>query len=382
MWYLQTGTLGIMLGFSVLFVLAGQLLRKWKRSARLMPFLVIFDLALIAYVSEKLAAFYLAYTVGSYALIWFLGRAERRRRPLFVLFCLIDVVPFFFYRLVSIPYDSLFYITLIGFAYNMLKAVDGLFFVYYTKREIRPLAYANFLLFFPVVTAGPIFRYRDFIKYYDKPQLPTAAVCEKCVKRLILGLFKKMVLVYWAQLLLNRVLQMGQHFYVSFALAALSYTILFLDLSGYSDIAIAVGTFVGVPVPENFKNPLTAASFTQFWRKWNITLIDWIREHIFVAASGKRLNKYLSALIGMGAMIIMGLWYEFSPIYLLNGVYMGVFLAVENIFGWTAADSRHTGKALYALRCLMVAFFFGVGAMCYSLSGSQIMQALGGFFKW
>lgn len=382
MWYLQTDTLGIMLGFSVLFVLAGQLLRKWKRSARLMPFLVVFDLALIAYVSEKLAVFYLAYTAGSYALIWLLGRAERHRRPLFVLFCLMDTVPFFFYRLVPVPYDSLFYITLIGFAYNMLKAVDGLFFVYYTKREIRPLAYANFLLFFPVVTAGPIFRYRDFIKYYDKPQPPAAAVCERCVKRLILGLFKKMVLVYFAQLLLNRVLQMGQHFYVSLAVTALSYAILFLDLSGYSDIAIAVGTFIGVPVPENFKNPLTAASFTQFWRKWHITLSDWIREHIFVVVSGKRLSKYLSALIGMGTMIIMGLWYEFSPRYLLVGVYFGVFLAAENIFGWTTADRRHTGKALYALRCLIVSFFFGVGVMFYSLSGAQIRQVLGGFFKW
>ena len=94
MWYLQTDTLGIMLGFSVLFVLAGQLLRKWKRSARLMPFLVVFDLALIAYVSEKLAVFYLAYTAGSYLLIRLLRRAERFRRPLFVLFCLMDTVPF------------------------------------------------------------------------------------------------------------------------------------------------------------------------------------------------------------------------------------------------------------------------------------------------
>lgn len=382
MWYLQIDTLGIMLGFSVLFVLAGQLLRKWRPEVRLMPFLVIFDLALIAYVSEKLAAFYLAYTAGSYLLIWLLRRAERRRRPLFVLFCLFDTAPFFFFRLVSISTESLFYIMLIGFACNMLKAIDGLFFVYYTKEDIRPLAYANFLLFFPVVTAGPIFRYRDFIKYYDKPQPPTAAICEKCAKRLILGLFKKLVLVFWVQLLLNRALQLGQHFYVSFALAALSYAILFLDLSGYSDIAVAMGTFIGVPVPENFKNPLTAASFTQFWRKWHVTLMDWIREHIFAAVSGKRLNKYQSALAGLGAMVIMGLWYRFSLIALMGGVYMGAFLVIENIFGWTAADRRDTGKAVYALRCLLVTFFFGINAMTYTLSGTQLAQTVGGFFKW
>ena len=382
MWYLQIDTLGIMLGFSVLFVLAERLLRKWKRSARLMPFLVIFDLALIAYVSEKLAAFYLVYTAGSYLLIWLLRRAERRRRPLFVLFCLIDVAPFFFYRLVSVPDGSLFYITLIGFAYNLLTAVDGLFFVYYTKRKIGPLAYANFLLFFPVVTAGPIFRYRDFIKYYEKPQPPDAAACERCVKRFILGLFKKMVLVLWAQLLLNRVLQMGQHFYVSLALAALSYAILFLDLSGYSDIAVAVGTFIGVPVPENFKNPLSAASFTQFWRRWHATLSDWIREHIFVVVSGKRLNKYQSALIGLCTMTVMSLWHSFDRAAVVNGLYMGGLLAFENVFSLTTADRRRMKPALYVLRCLLVTGLFAVNALFFTLDPNQLRQALGGFFKW
>lgn len=157
---------------------------------------------------------------------------------------------------------------------------------------------------------------------------------------------------------------------------------MFLDLSAYSDIAVAMGTFVGVPVPENFKNPLTAASFTQFWGKWHVTLTDWIREHIFAAASGRRWNKYLSALAGLCAMVVMSLWYEFSLTALVSGVYLGAFLAVENIFGQAAADRRDTGKAVYALRCLLVTFFFGINAMTFTLSGTQLTQAVGGFFKW
>ena len=189
MWYLQIDTLGLLVGVTLLYALAGHALRRFRPQRRLTPFLLVLDLGLLVYVSEKLTLFYLAYTAGSYLLIWLLRRAERHRRPLFVLFCLLDTVPFFFFRLVSVPTESLFYIMLIGFACNMLKAIDGLFFAYYTKEDIRPLAYANFLLFFPVFTAGPIFRYRDFIQYYDKPQPPAAAVCESCIKRLILGLF-------------------------------------------------------------------------------------------------------------------------------------------------------------------------------------------------
>lgn len=382
MWYLQIDTLGILVGITLLYALAGHVLRRFRPQWRLTPFLLVLDLGLLAYVSEKLALFYLAYAAFSYLLVWLLRRAKRCRRPLFVLFCLLDVVPFFFSRLVSIPTDSLFFVTLIGFAYNMLKAVDALFYVYYTPREIRPLAYANFLLFFPVLTAGPIFRYRDFIKAYENPQPVTAEVTARSVKRAILGMFKKMVLVAWLQLGLNRVLRMSPHFYVSIALAALSYALLYFDLSGYSDIAIAFGNMLGFPVPENFKNPLSAASFTQFWRKWHATLSDWIREHIFVVVNGKRLNKYLSALIGLCTMVVMSLWHSFSLSVVVNSLYMGGLLAIENIFSLTTADRRRMKPALYIFRCLVVTGLFAVNAMFFTLSTEQVRQALGGFFRW
>ena len=382
MWYLQIDTLGILVGVTLLYALAGHVLRRFRPQWRLTPFLLVLDLGLVAYVSEKLALFYLAYAAGSYLLIWLLRRAERFRRPLFVLFCLLDTAPFFLTRLSPIPYDSLFFVTLIGFAYNMLKAVDGLFFVYYTRQEIRPLAYANFLLFFPVLTAGPIFRYRDFIKAYEDPRPVTAEITVRSVKRVILGMFKKMVLVVWLQVCINRVLQMPSRFYVSGALAALSYALVYFDLSGYSDIAIAFGNMLGFPVPENFKNPLSAASFTQFWRRWHVTLSDWIREHIFVVVNGKRLNKYLSALIGLCTMMIMSLWHGFSLLEVVNGLFMGGLLAAENIFSLTTVDRRRTKPALYILRCVLVTGLFAVNAMFFTLNADQLRQALGGFFRW
>ena len=382
MWYLQIDTLGIIVGITLLYALAGHALRRFRPQWRLTPFLLVLDLGLVAYVSEKLALFYLAYAAFSYLLVWLLRRAKRRRRALFVLFCVLDVLPFFYVRLAGFLPALPIYVTLIGFAYNMLKAVDALFYVYYTPREIRPVAYANFLLFFPVLTAGPIFRYRDFIKAYENPQPVTAEVTVRSVKRIILGMFKKMVLAAWLQLCLNRVLKMSSHFYVSGALAVLSYALLYCDLSGYSDIAIAFGNMVGFPVPENFKNPLSAASFTQFWRRWHITLSDWIREHIFVVVSGKRLNKYQSALIGLCTMMVMSLWHSFSLPAVLYGLYLGGLLAIENIFSLTTADRRRTKPALYIFRCLLVTGLFAVNAMFFTLNTDQVRQALGGFFRW
>ena len=152
-------------------------------------------------------------------------------------------------------------------------------------------------------------------------------------------------------------------------------------MAGYADMAIAVSTIMGIPAPENFKEPWTAASFTQFWRKWHVTLSDWIREHIFVVVGGKRLNKYVSAAIGMGTMLVMSLWHEFDLMALATGVYMGFFLAVENVFGLTTVDKRKTSKWLYWFRCLVVNGLFAINAMFFTMNGTQILQALRGFFR-
>ena len=381
MWYLKVDTLLLMLAAAVGFGAANTLLGRLRPGRTLAPWLLVLDLGLLLYVDWRLMAFYVAYTLFSYLLILAIGRVRRGRKVWFVLFCLMDVAPFFYVRGAAFFPALPLWITLVGFAYNMLKAVDGVFYVYYTDEKIPLLTYANYLLFFPVLTAGPIFRYRDFLKVYQGPKPLSAAAVEASVKRLILGLFKKLVVAVYLMALLNRVLQMSSHFYVSGALAVLSYLILYVDLSGYSDIAIAVGGLMGVTVPENFKKPWTSASFTQFWRRWHVTLSDFIREHIFVVVNGKRLNKWISAVIGLVTMLVMSLWHDFSLAALCTGVYMGGVLALENLIGITTVDKRKTPKALYVFRCLVVFGMFAVNAMFFTMSGAQLLQAIRGFFR-
>lgn len=377
MWYLKPDTLLLMLAAAVVFALMRHLAPK----LRLTPWLLVFDLGLLVYVDWKLGLFYGAYTVFSWLLVQLMGRIKQGRRIWFVILCLLDVVPFFYARLAGFFPNLPALFVLVGFSYNMLKAVDAVFYVYYAEEPVPFLAYSNFLLFFPVITGGPIFRYRDFIRLYRSPKALTAPVTRECTKRFIRGMFKKLVLAALAQQLLNRVLQMYPHFYVSGTLAILSYAILFFDMAGYADVAIAVSTIMGIPAPENFKQPWTAASFTQFWRKWHVTLSDWIREHIFVVVGGKRLSRYLSAAIGFTTMLVMSLWHEFDLMAMATGVYMGFFLAVENVFGLATADKRRTNKYVYTLRCLVVNGLFAVNAMFFTMNGTQLLQALRGFFK-
>ena len=109
-----------------------------------------------------------------------------------------------------------------------------------------------------------------------------------------------------------------------------------------------------------------------------MTLSDWIREHIFVVVRDKKLNKYQSALIGLITMIVMSLWHEFSLITLIGGVYMGLFLVIENIFSLSTFNIRKEKKYKYIIRCVLVNFFFAVNAMTFSMDLDKILSVLKG----
>ena len=295
--------------------------------------------------------------------------------------CILFVSPFILWRILDLSsvFDT---IVLVGFSYNMLKAVDALFYVYYTDIHIPFINYANFILFFPVFTAGPIFRYRDFANQFERLGAVSIDDINTGIKRFIMGLFKKVVLVTLLSMVFDHLsLIENYHWYSSLAIIVLAYIVLYVDLSGYSDMAIGVGKMMSITVPENFKKPWTAASFTQFWRKWHVTLSDWIREHIFVVVQDKKLNKYQSALIGLITMIVMSLWHEFSIITVIGGIYMGLFLVIENIFSLSTFNVRKEKKIKYIVRCFFVNFFFAVNALTFSLDFNKILDILKGLIR-
>ncbi|MCI8593860.1 MAG: hypothetical protein HFF09_01220 [Oscillospiraceae bacterium] len=383
MWYLQVDTLLWILASTLLYAALAAVVGRLRPGQRLTPLLLAFDLALLIYVSPQLAAFYVVYTVATWLLLRILGAVKGKsvRKGLFVVFCVLCASPFLYARAALLLPALPAVFTLVGMAYNMLKAIDGVFYVYYADKRIPLIAYANFILYFPVMTAGPILRYRDFEKYYLHPKAVTAEAATEGVKRFIRGLFKKMVLAALLGMVLERLTAARACLLVSLATLACSYLLLYFDLSGYSDLAIAVGSFTGFVLPENFKQPWTAASFTQFWRKWHVTLSDWIREHIFVVVNGKRLNRWLGALIGVCTMVVMSLWHEFSVATVVDGLFMGAFLAIENIFSLTTVDKRKTPKPVYFLRCAAVTFFFAVNTLFFSVGAEQIGVVLKGLFR-
>lgn len=382
MWFLQEDMLLKLLLCTAVFIFGLYAFEKLKIKQHFKIFSALLSAALMFSYSKELGLIYTAYVLLSYAMIVIMRKIKKCRKGFFVVFCILFALPFFAYRITPVKNYFGFTIVLIGFAYNMLKAIDALFYTYYTDEKIEFTDYANFILFFPVFTSGPIFRYRDFHKAFENIKPLTAASMEYGIKRFILGMFKKVVLIALLNMVFEKLTAIEQyHFYQSIATIVLAYLILYLDLSGYSDMAIGIGRLTSMEVPENFKQPWSAASFTQFWRKWHVTLSDWIREHIFVVVQGKRLNKYQSALIGFVTMIVMSLWHEFTLITLIGGIYMGLFLVIENIFSLSTFNVRKEKKYKYVLRCFLVNFFFAVNALTFSLDISKVVDILKGLVR-
>ena len=378
MWFLQTDILLKMLLVCAVTCLVSLAAAKRGKQALALRFLALLDLAVICLVSWRLGVFYAVYTLVTWGIAAFIRRVKRLRRPLFVLCCLLCTLPFFYSRAAGFFAQLPLGFALVGIAYNMLKAVDAVYYCYYTEEKIPLVVYANYMLFLPVFTAGPIFRYRDFQETFLHPEPITLSRVTESVKRFIRGMFKKLVVQSLAFALLQKVAAAGPHWYLSLAAIVLSYAVIWLDMSGYADIAIALGGAMGLQVPENFKHPLTAPTMTQFWRNWHITLSSWIREHIFVVLNGKRLSRPQGALVSFFTMFFMGLWHSFGLQGLCDGLFYGVIMGAEALFGIATVNKRRTKKGVFVLRCVLTNFLFALGTLSYTLGMEQVFPLLRG----
>lgn len=217
----------------------------------------------------------------------------------------------------------------IGFSYFLLKAIHV---VRATARGIVKmpslLELLHYALFVPTLTSGPLYRIDTFATQLGSDKRLTSAVIEAGSVRIARGLAKKVVLV---PLLASVVAGLRSHGVVAAPLAfAVLYVMLYLDFSGYCDIAIGIGRLLGFEVPENFKKPFTATTLTQFWRNWHATLGDWLRENVFIPLGGIRAKGAKLSLIVLGSMVIVGLWHSYTIKFVMWGAYHGALLLLEN----------------------------------------------------
>lgn len=232
-----------------------------------------------------------------------------------------------------------------------------------------------FISFFPQLIAGPIVKAHDFL-----PQIATKYLknidWEYTFKILILGYFLKMVV---ADNLQNQTFWIG--FYdiqstLTLLVTMFGYSVqIFADFAGYSLIAIGVASLFGYRLPQNFDFPYISSSFSEFWKRWHMTLGLWLKEYLYIPLGGNRkgtLRNYLNLMV---VMVLGGLWHGASLSYVSWGTYHGVLLVSERIFAHYITLPRH--QIFRILQIVTVFSLVTVGWLFFQLD----IQGFEGFFR-
>ncbi len=207
--------------------------------------------------------------------------------------------------------------------------------------------YVTYLVFFPTLAAGPIDRLERFVGDLRRPLVRTAADWGEAGKRLLVGIFKKFALADTLALIAmngTNALQVHETGWAWVLLYAYSFQ-LYLDFSGYTDIAIGLGRLLGFKLPENFNAPYLKPNLTQFWNNWHMTLTQWFRAYFFnpVTRALRSARKPLSIpliifITQLSTMVLIGLWHGATWNFVLWGLWQGLGLFLHNRWSeWTKA---------------------------------------------
>jgi alginate O-acetyltransferase complex protein AlgI len=220
----------------------------------------------------------------------------------------------------------------LGISFFTFEFVHYLIEVRRGHRPIRsPLSFALFAIFWPSLVAGPIKRYRQYIVSLSRG---VRSVSQDDVMlgmiRLSIGIIKKFggdLLTGWIALQEPHYDMLAVHDRWRF-LIAIGLRI-FLDFSGYSDMAIGFARMMGIRLPENFNRPYLAVSVTDFWRRWHISLSTWIRDYVYIPLGGSRHGPVRKAFNALLAMVLCGLWHGAAWNFAVWGILHGVGLIVS-----------------------------------------------------
>lgn len=188
------------------------------------------------------------------------------------------------------------------------------------------VAYATFIAFFPQLVAGPIERAGRMIPFFQNRRTFCYAQSVEGLQRLIIGLFKKMVIADNCAETVSGIFS-GWDSQGSLVLAygALLFTIeIYCDFSGYSDIAIGSAKLLGIELSENFRAPYLSKSISEFWRRWHVTLMNWFRDYIYIPLGGGRSHKIRNTFL---VFLLSGLWHGANWTFVAWGIYNALLFA-------------------------------------------------------
>ena len=267
----------------------------------------------------------------------------------------------------------------VGISFYTFQILSYTVDVYRGEAQVQknPIDLACYVTMFPQLIAGPIVRYTDVAEQLKQRG---RGDFQKGASRFLVGLGKK---ILFANLLGEvcaawRGTQDGS---VLFSwLYAVSYTLhIYFDFSGYSDMAIGLGALLGFRFPENFNYPYIAASVTEFWRRWHMTLSRWFRDYVYIPLGGNRkgMGKQLRNILIV--WLLTGFWHGAAWNFLCWGLYFAALLILEKLVLLRFLEKHRIFGHVYLLLAVVFGFvLFDAATLSGAWDCIRGMLGLGG----
>lgn len=196
------------------------------------------------------------------------------------------------------------------------------------------LTYNLFVTFFPHLIAGPILHHKQMMPQFHRLRNFVFSHKNTALGLILftLGLFKKVAIADslspWVTPVFNYASDVS---FIEAWAGALSYTLqLYFDFSGYTDMAIGLGLMLNIHLPLNFNSPYKATSISDFWRRWHITLSNFLRDYLYIPLGGNRRGEIRRNANLLITMLLGGLWHGAGWTFVVWGGLHGVFLVINH----------------------------------------------------
>ncbi len=224
----------------------------------------------------------------------------------------------------------------LGLSFHVFQSLSYVIEVYRKKyvSEKNYLTYALYVMFFPQLVAGPIERPQHLLPQLNTVHTFDASLARRGLERMLWGFFKKLVIAdQLAQIINPLYANLPQESLTLIAIAILFSYQLYCDFSGYSDIAIGSAMMLGYSLSENFNRPYASRSVGEFWRRWHMSLSNWLRDYLYypLALGFGKVSKgrlYISLFV---TFVLIGLWHGANWTFAVFGAMQGIYLIVGSV---------------------------------------------------
>lgn len=249
------------------------------------------------------------------------------------------------------------------------------------KAERSLLNYATFVAFFPQLVAGPIVRARDLLPQITSrpPEIPFALRFAG-LEKVVWGYFLKLGLADNAAAVVDaRFAQPELYNAMGHAIGLVCFSLqIYGDFAGYSLIAIGIARIYGYTLCENFRRPYFARGFSDFWRRWHVSLSTWFRDYVYVPMGGGR-TRWLRLRNVTVTMLVSGLWHGANWTFVLWGAFHTALMLGEDV---ARRAARRRGLALperaaWIGRIAGVAFVFTAVTLAWLPFRADSLESMG-----